>query len=176
MSAAGLILPDNLKAMILLNSLPHSYKSIISTIIQTTTAANFTMEHMIPLIIAESQLRHRPDRDLLCTVFSRNPQSKSTALPPFNELHTQLRFVLTARRITLLTTVGKCMAVPVNALMPITVEVSPLTKKGNHLFLPILVPLKNRTNQETIKVKALRHGSLTKERHVQMKLMLSQMR
>ena len=58
MSAAGLTLPDNLKAMILLNSLPHSYKSVISTIIQTTTAANFTMEHMIPLIIAESQLRH----------------------------------------------------------------------------------------------------------------------
>ena len=58
MSAAGLALPDNLKAMILLNSLPHSYKSVISTIVQTTTAANFTMEHMIPLIIAESQLCH----------------------------------------------------------------------------------------------------------------------
>ena len=58
MPTAGLTLPDNLKAMILLNSLPHSYKSIVSTIVQTTTAANFTMEHMIPLIIAESQLCH----------------------------------------------------------------------------------------------------------------------
>ena len=58
MSTAGLTLPDNLKSMILPNSLPHSYKSVVSTIIQTTTAANFTMEHMIPLIIAESQLHH----------------------------------------------------------------------------------------------------------------------
>ena len=56
MSAAGFTLPDNLKSMILLNSLPHSYKSVVSTIIQTTTAANFTIEHMILLIIAESQL------------------------------------------------------------------------------------------------------------------------
>ena len=58
MSIAGLTLPENLEAMILLNSLPHSYKSVISTIVQTTTNVNFTMEHMIPLIIAESQLRH----------------------------------------------------------------------------------------------------------------------
>ena len=58
MSIAGLTLPENLKAMILLNSLPHSYKTVISTIIQTTTTISFTMEHMIPLIIAESQLRH----------------------------------------------------------------------------------------------------------------------
>ena len=58
MSIASLTLPENLKAMILLNSLPHSYKSVISTIIQTTTNVNFTMEHMIPLIIAESQLCH----------------------------------------------------------------------------------------------------------------------
>ena len=58
MSIAGLTLSENLKAMILLNSLPNSYKSVVSTIVQTTTTANFTMEHMIPLIIAESQLRH----------------------------------------------------------------------------------------------------------------------
>ena len=58
MSIADLTLPDNLKAMILLNSLPHSYKTVVSTIIQTTTTVNFTMEHMISLIIAESQLCH----------------------------------------------------------------------------------------------------------------------
>ena len=58
MSIAGLTLPENLKAMILLNSLPHSYKSVISTIVQTITNVNFTMEHMIPLIITESQLHH----------------------------------------------------------------------------------------------------------------------
>ena len=58
MSIASLTLPENLKAMILLNSLLHSYKTVISTIVQTTTTVNFTMEHMIPLIITESQLRH----------------------------------------------------------------------------------------------------------------------
>ena len=58
MSIAGLTLPENLKAMILLNSLPHSYKTVISIIVQTTTTINFTMEHMIPLIIAEFQLHH----------------------------------------------------------------------------------------------------------------------
>ena len=58
MAMASLTLPENLKAMILLKSLPNSYKSVVSTIVQTTTTANFTMEHMIPLIIAESQLRH----------------------------------------------------------------------------------------------------------------------
>ena len=58
MTIAGLTLPENLKAMILLNSLPHSYKSVISTIVQTTTNVNPIMEHMIPLIIAESQHCH----------------------------------------------------------------------------------------------------------------------
>jgi hypothetical protein len=58
MSTAGLTLPDNLKAMILLNTLPHSYKTTTSTIVQTVTMANFTMDHIIPLIISELQLRH----------------------------------------------------------------------------------------------------------------------
>jgi hypothetical protein len=58
MSTAGLTLPDNLKAMILLNALPHSYKTTTSTMVQMVTMANFTMDHIIPLIIAESQLRH----------------------------------------------------------------------------------------------------------------------
>jgi hypothetical protein len=58
MSTASLTLPDNLKAMILLNTLPHSYKTTTSTIVQMVTMASFTMNHIIPLIIAESQLCH----------------------------------------------------------------------------------------------------------------------
>jgi hypothetical protein len=54
MSTAGLMLPDNLKAMIHLNALPASYKTTTSTIVQTVTMANFTMDYIIPLIIAES--------------------------------------------------------------------------------------------------------------------------
>ena len=100
---------------------------------------------------------------------------KLTTLPPFNELHTQLRFVLIARRTTPLTAVGKCMAIPVNALIPIIVEVSPRTEEKNHLSLIVLVPLKDRTNKGTIRIKVLRHGSLTKEKHTLMKLTLSLM-
>ena len=73
MSAAGLTLPNNLKAMILLNSLPHSYKSVFSTIVETTTAANFTVEHMIPLIIAESQLHHSTQTRSLVHCLFREP-------------------------------------------------------------------------------------------------------
>ena len=56
MSSAGLTLPKNLKVMILLNTLPYSYKPVTSTIIQTTTAADFTLDNVIPKIMSESQL------------------------------------------------------------------------------------------------------------------------
>jgi hypothetical protein len=72
MSTASLTLPDNLKAMILLNALPHSYKNTTSTIVQTVTMANFTMDHIIPLIISESQLRHATNsRSLIHRLSSR---------------------------------------------------------------------------------------------------------
>ena len=57
MSTAGLQLPDNLRTMILLNVLPFSYHPLISTIIQTTTAADFTLDKTIPKVISEAQLR-----------------------------------------------------------------------------------------------------------------------
>ena len=46
MSITGLTLPENLKAMILLNSLPHSYKTVVSTIVQTTTTAVKMIERL----------------------------------------------------------------------------------------------------------------------------------
>jgi hypothetical protein len=73
MSTAGLTLPDNLKAMILLNALPHSYKNTTSMIVQTVTMANFTMDHIIPLIIAESQLRHATNLRSLIHRLSARP-------------------------------------------------------------------------------------------------------
>jgi hypothetical protein len=51
MTSAGLTLPENLKAMILLNSLPSSYRSLVSTIVQTTTAAQFTLDNVIPKVV-----------------------------------------------------------------------------------------------------------------------------
>jgi hypothetical protein len=73
MSTASLVLPDNLKAMILLNALPSSYKTTTSTIIQTVTMANFTMDHIIPLIIAELQLRHAMNLRTLIHQLSAGP-------------------------------------------------------------------------------------------------------
>jgi hypothetical protein len=83
MSTAGLTLPDNLKAMILLNAIPHSYKTTTSTIIQTVTMANFTMDHIIPLIIAESQLRHATNLRSLIHRLSARPSQ-----PPAQVNHT----------------------------------------------------------------------------------------
>ena len=57
MSTAELQLPDNLRTMILLNVLPSSYHSLVFTIIQTTTPANFTLDKTIPKVIFEAQLR-----------------------------------------------------------------------------------------------------------------------
>ena len=54
MSSTSLSLSENLKAIILLNALPHSYKPITSTIVQTTTAADFTLDNIIPKIILKS--------------------------------------------------------------------------------------------------------------------------
>jgi hypothetical protein len=73
MSTASLILPDNLKAMILLNALPSSYKTTTSTIVQTVTMANFTMDHIIPLIIGESQLHHATNSRSLIHRLSARP-------------------------------------------------------------------------------------------------------
>ena len=55
-STVGLQLPDNLRTMILLNALPSSYRSLVSTIIQTTTAVDFTLG-TIPKVIFKAQLR-----------------------------------------------------------------------------------------------------------------------
>ena len=57
MSTVGLQLPDNLRSMILLNALPSSSCPLVSTIIQTTTAADFTLDKIIPNVISKAQLR-----------------------------------------------------------------------------------------------------------------------
>ena len=57
MSTAGLQLPDNLRTMILLNALSSSYRPLVSTIIQTTTAVDFTLDKTIPKVIFKAQLR-----------------------------------------------------------------------------------------------------------------------
>ena len=73
MSSAGLSLPENLKAMILLNALPHSYKPVTSTIVQTTTAADFTLDNVIPKIMSESQLRSSTNMRSLIHCITQEP-------------------------------------------------------------------------------------------------------
>ena len=109
-SIAGLTLPENLKAMILLNSLPNSYKSVVSTIVQTTTTANFTMEHIIPLIIAESQLCHSTShRRALVNRLDQQPPThevNQTSTTVYNMLCIPPLCVIIAVKITLRTVVG----------------------------------------------------------------------
>ena len=76
MSTAGLQLPDNLRTMILLNALPSSYRPLVSTIIQTTTAADFTLDITIPKVISEAQLRSTSQinyRALMHRLFTSGP-------------------------------------------------------------------------------------------------------
>ena len=78
MSTVGLQLPDNLRAMILLNVLPSSYHSLVSTIIQTTTAVNFTLDKTIPKVISKAQLRSTSQINhcaLMHRLFTSGPDS-----------------------------------------------------------------------------------------------------
>ena len=108
MSIAGLTLPENLKAMILLSSLPHSYKTVVSTIVQTTTTTNFTMEHMIALIIAESQLCHSTSHRRLWSIVLTNSHllMKSIGLQLYNVLRIPQLHVNIVEKLTLRTAVG----------------------------------------------------------------------
>ncbi|KAF8546609.1 hypothetical protein OG21DRAFT_1491041 [Imleria badia] len=98
MTSASLMLPENLKAMILLNSLPSSYHSLVSTIMQTTTVAQFTLDNVIPKVqvVSKEQLRHT---------------SQSNRLPPYNTLPPSPLALIVAK-VMLVTVAGKCMAIP----------------------------------------------------------------
>ena len=76
MSTVGLQLPDNLRTMILLNALPSFYCPLVSTIIQTTTAVNFTLDKTIPKVISKAQLRSTSQincRALMHRLFTSGP-------------------------------------------------------------------------------------------------------
>ena len=82
MSTAGLQLPDNLRTMILLNVLPSSYHPLISTIIQTTTPADFTLDKTIPKVISKAQLRSTSQINrcaLMHRLFTSGPDSVMTS-------------------------------------------------------------------------------------------------
>ena len=76
MSTAGLQLPDNLRTMNLLNALPSSYRPLVSTIIQTTTAVDSTLDKTIPKVISKAQLRSTSQincRALMHRLFTSGP-------------------------------------------------------------------------------------------------------
>ena len=73
MSSTSLSLPENLKAMILLNALPHSYKPVTSTIVQTTTAIDFTLDNVIPNIMSKSQLQSSTNMQSLIHCITQEP-------------------------------------------------------------------------------------------------------
>ena len=62
MMQAGLNLPKTFCTMILLNNLPPKYNSLVSTIVQSITVANFDMQHVTAAILMKMDLRatHKP--------------------------------------------------------------------------------------------------------------------
>ena len=81
MSTVWLQLPDNLRTIILLNALPFSYCPLVSTIIQTTTAANFTLDKTIPKVISKAQLRSTSQINhcaLMHRLFTSGPDRSET--------------------------------------------------------------------------------------------------
>ena len=55
LSGAGLVLPNNLKAMLLCTGLGDSYASLVTTAVHTIGMTEFTPAKLIPMILAESQ-------------------------------------------------------------------------------------------------------------------------
>ena len=55
LSGVGLVLPDNLKAMLLCTGLGDNYASLITTAVHTIGTMEFTHAKLIPMILAESQ-------------------------------------------------------------------------------------------------------------------------
>ena len=55
LSGAGLVLPNNLHAMLLCTGLGDNYASLITTAIHTIGTIEFTPAKLIPMILAESQ-------------------------------------------------------------------------------------------------------------------------
>ena len=55
LSGAGLVLPDNLKAMLLCTGLGDNYASLVTTAVHTIGTTEFTPAKLIPMILAESR-------------------------------------------------------------------------------------------------------------------------
>ena len=55
LASAGLVLPDNLQAMLLCTGLGDNYASLVTTAIHTISTMDFTPAKLIPMILAESK-------------------------------------------------------------------------------------------------------------------------
>ena len=55
LSGVGLVLPDNLKAMLLCTGLGDNYASLVTTAVHTIGTTEFTPAKLIPMILAESR-------------------------------------------------------------------------------------------------------------------------
>ena len=175
MSITGLTLPENQKAMILLNSLPHSYKSVISTIIQTTTNVNFTMEHMIPLIITKSQLCHSTShRRALVNHLDQQPSAhkvnRTSTIQHAPHSTTMYVCVNIAEKVILWTTVGQNMAVLVNAPTILIEDIAVLQDHPNLMvLLDNTIPRITKNNILPEVEEVFMGVNLSKEKHVLMK-------
>ena len=100
--------------MILLNVLPSSYHPLVSTIIQTTTGADFTLDKTIPKVISEAQLRFTSQINhcaLMHRLFTSGlDRSEANQTNTFSMLPLNLSVHTVARDICP-TIAGRCMGI-----------------------------------------------------------------
>ena len=81
LSGAGLVLPDNLKVMLLCTGLGDGYASLITTAVHTIGTTEFTPAKLIPMILAESQRQSTSLANCITPTSSSKGQTIKKASP-----------------------------------------------------------------------------------------------
>ena len=81
LSGAGLVLPDNLKAMLLCTGLGDDYTSLVTTTVHTIGTTEFTPTKLIPMILAELQQQSTSLANCIAPASSSKGQTIKKANP-----------------------------------------------------------------------------------------------
>ena len=81
LSGAGLVLPDNLKAMLLCTGLGDNYASLVTTAVHTIGTTEFTPAKLIPMILAESRRQSTSLANRIAPASSSKGQTIKKASP-----------------------------------------------------------------------------------------------
>ena len=81
LSGAGLVLADNLRAMLLCTGLGDNYTSLVTTAVHTIGTTEFTPTKLIPMILAESQQQSTSLANRITPASSSKGQTNKKANP-----------------------------------------------------------------------------------------------